>query len=177
VPFSQSDLPVSYPQINYNRLPNNININNIPHLGPHQLPSICLFTLKHSKQIINCVTLSNDCRLLAIGFQSSQILVCSLNSNHKLYSMKSTKDLRHIITNSTQENILHTTSCIETPSERLLTGHQAAIFALAFEPNKQIYLLSGSQDCTIRLWHLSTWTCLVVYKMHYQPILDSKFNI
>ena len=167
-----------YPQINYNRPPNNINLNNIPRLGPHQLPSICLYSLKDTKQTINCVTLSNDCCLLAIGFQSSEILVCSVNPNNKLYSMKSVKELRHLRarlnTNNTLDNIFNKTSCTNTPNERLLIGHTASVFALAFEPNKQIYLLSGSQDCTIRLWHLSTWSCLVVYRMHFQPILDGK---
>jgi len=162
---NEHDLSLSYSQINYN----NIDLNHIPRLGTHQLPSICLFTLK-TKQIINCIILSNDCHLLAIGFQSSEILICSLNPINKLYSMKSVKKLRHLHSNSiNQNNILDT---IETSNERILIGHTAAIFTLAFQPIKQIYLLSGSQDCTIRLWHLSIWSCLVVYKMHFQPVLN-----
>lgn len=123
--------------IQFTRLYTGLSLN-YHHLSSHKLPSICLYTLKTSKQMINCVTLSNDCRLLAIGFQSSEILIYSLN--------------------------LKTTN--------VLIGHSNSIFALAFEPTKQLYLLSGSQDCTIRLWYLSTWSCLLVYKMHYQPILD-----
>ncbi|CAF0841814.1 unnamed protein product [Adineta steineri] len=175
--LNRGDLSSSYPQINYNRLPNTNDLNNIPRLGPHQLPSICLFTLKNSKQIINCINLSNDCRLLAVGFQSSEILICSLNPNNKLYSMKSTKELRHLLNKSTRNYNLDTTSFIETSNERVLIGHTSAIFTLAFEPTKQTYLLSGSQDCTIRLWHLTIWSCLIVYKMHFQPILDGKFNL
>jgi WD40 repeat protein len=160
-----SQLNQSYPQINYNH---------IPRLGPHQLPSICLFTLKTTKQIINCMILSNDCHLLAIGFQSSEILICSVNPTNKLYSMKPVKELRYLLSNSiNQDNILDTTS---SSIERVLIGHTGPIFTLAFEPTKQIYLLSGSQDCTIRLWHLSTWSCLVVYKIHFQPILNGKFG-
>lgn len=167
--INQRDLFLSHSQINSNH---------IPRLGPHQLPSICLFTLKTSKQlIINCMILSNDCHLLAIGFQSSEILICSLNSNKKLYSMKSGKELRNLLSNSfNQDHILDTKSSIQTTNQRLLIGHTKAIFTLAFEPIKQTYLLSGSQDCTIRLWHLSTWSCLVVYKIHFQPILNGKFN-
>ncbi len=155
--LAQRDFSSIYPQINYN-----FDLNNIPRLGPHQLPSICLFTLKSTKKIINCIILSNNCQFLAMGFQSSEILVCSVNPNNKLYSIKSVKELR---------NIHNTIS-----NQRLLIGHTAAIFALAFEPTKQIYLLSASQDCTVRLWHLSIWSCLVVYKMHFQPILDGKFS-
>ncbi|CAF1057614.1 unnamed protein product [Rotaria sordida] len=169
------EMSLLYPQMNYNRLPNNIDLNNIPRLGPHKLPSICLYSLKNSKQIINCVTLSNDCRLLAIGFQTSEILICSLNPTNKLYSMKSAKELHHLFPHSNKNDILDTTSCLNISNERLLIGHTASIFSLAFEPNKQLYLLSGSQDCTIRLWHLYTWSCLVVYKMHFQPILNVTF--
>ncbi|UJR15176.1 hypothetical protein I4U23_002137 [Adineta vaga] len=169
------DSSISYPQINYNRLPMNIDLNNIPRLGPHQLPSICLFTLKYSQQIVNCMTLSNDCRLLAIGSQSSEILICSLNPNKKLHFMKPTKQLRHLLSSPTKHYNLNSTSSTEISNERLLIGHMGAIFALVFEPIKQTYLLSGSQDCTIRLWHLSIWSCLVVYKLHSQPILNVTF--
>ncbi|CAF1326123.1 unnamed protein product [Rotaria sp. Silwood1] len=177
----KQDMSLLYPQINYNRLSNCIDLNNIPRLSPHKLPSICLYSLKNSRQIINCVTLSNDCHLLAIGFQTSEILICSLNPNNKLYSMKSTKELRYLLNytnkNNIQNNTLDITSCLNILNERLLIGHTSSIFSLAFEPNKQLYLLSGSQDCTIRLWHLSTWSCLVVYKMHFQPILNVTFAL
>jgi transcription initiation factor TFIID subunit 5 len=171
-PINRRDLSLSYPRINYN-----IDLNR---LGPHQLPSICLFTLK-TKQIINCMVLSNDCQLLAIGFQSSEILICSLNPTKKLYSMKSMKELRSLLSNHHhhhhQDNIFDTTSSIKISNEQILIGHTAGIFALAFEPTKQIYLLSGSQDCTLRLWHLATWSCLVVYKIHCQPILNGNGSI
>jgi WD40 repeat protein len=170
--FNRRDLTLVYhPTMNYNS-----DLNHIPRLGPHQLPSICLFTLK-TKQIVNCMILSNDCELLALGFQSSEICICSLNPMNKLYAMKSVKDLRYLLSNyhhhhHHQENILETKSSIKISNERILIGHTGAIFALAFEPTKQTYLLSGSQDCALRLWHLATWSCLVVYKMHFQPILN-----
>jgi WD40 repeat protein len=174
------DVPSPYPQINYNRLSSNFDLNAIPRLGPHQLPSICLLTLKTSKQLVNCVTLSHDCRLLAIGCQSSDILVCSIDPDKELYSMKPAKHLRHLLSNvpmnSSSDHIIHTASTMEPSNERVLIGHTAAIFALTFEPNQQTYLLSGSQDCTLRLWHLSTWSCLIVYKLHHLPILDGKVN-
>ena len=158
------NLPSTYQQIHYNN-----DFNHIPRLGLHQLPSICLFSLK-TKQIINCLVLSDDCQLLAVGFQSSEILVCSMNPTNKLHSMKSVKELRQLQTNFHQENLLNTS----VSNERLLIGHQGPILTLAFQITKQNYLLSGSHDCTVRLWHLVTWSCLVVYKMHFQPVLNGK---
>lgn len=169
---NRRDLTLIYPQVNYNT-----DANHIPRLGPHQLPSICLLTLK-TKQIVNCLVLSNDCELLALGFQSSEILICTLNPNNRLHSMKAVKDLRYLLSNPhLPENILDKTTSNKAVNERVLIGHTAAIFTLAFEPTKQTYLLSGSQDCTVRLWHLATWSCLVTYKLHFQPILNGNILI
>ena len=37
-------------------------------------------------------------------------------------------------------------------------------------------LLSCSEDGTIRLWSLLTWTCIVCYRGHILPIWDVKFS-
>lgn len=38
------------------------------------------------------------------------------------------------------------------------------------------YLLSSSEDGTIRLWSLQTFTCLVGYKGHNFPVWDTQFS-
>lgn len=38
------------------------------------------------------------------------------------------------------------------------------------------YLLSSSEDGTIRLWSLQTFTCLVGYKGHNYPVWDTQFS-
>ena len=45
-----------------------------------------------------------------------------------------------------------------------LHGHNGPIYGLAFSPDRSL-LLSCSEDGTIRLWSLQTWTCLVNYKV------------
>lgn len=132
------------------------------------------------KRTINCVTLSYDCQLLAMGCQSSEILICSINPNKKLFRMKSVKYLQNLLSfpsyQSSTDYLLDTTNSKESSNERCLIGHTAAIFCLAFEPTQNHQLLSGSQDFTIRLWHLLTWSCLLVYKIHSQPVLDGIFR-
>lgn len=158
------------------RLTQKIDFNSVPRLGPHQLPSICSFTLKPEKDaMINCVVVSNDCRLFALGFQSSEILVCSVDPQFKLKSMKPVKQIEHLLNNPLMRNV--STAILEssTSNERLLVGHTGAIYSLSFEPSEQIHLISGSEDRTIRLWHLQLWTCLCVYKMHRQPVLNGEF--
>ena len=43
------------------------------------------------------------------------------------------------------------------------------VYGLAFSPDRS-QLLSCSEDGTIRLWSLQTWTCLVAYKGHVFPV-------
>ncbi|KAH9487542.1 hypothetical protein Btru_074468 [Bulinus truncatus] len=44
-----------------------------------------------------------------------------------------------------------------------------------FSPDRA-YLLSSSDDGTIRLWSLLIWTNLVCYKGHNFPVWDVKFS-
>ena len=68
-------------------------------------------------------------------------------------------------------------------SSRRLIGHSGPVYAVSFSPaiansdpsapnTGAKYLLSGSADKSVRLWSLETWTCLVVYKGHDNPVWD-----
>jgi len=73
-----------------------------------------------------------------------------------------------------------------TPSSsRRLIGHSGPVYAVSFSPSVKNddpdpiwpstaprYLVSCSADKTIRLWSLDTWTNLVVYKGHDDPVWD-----
>lgn len=58
---------------------------------------------------------------------------------------------------------------------RVLMGHSGPVTAVSFSPD-HTYLLSSSEDSTIRLWSLLTWTNVVCYKGHCFPIWDVKFS-
>lgn len=94
------------------------------------------------------------------------------------------------------------TSSIDPPdyhpsSSRRLIGHSGPVYALSFSPSIALneatpttngtttttsptgtprYLLSSSADSTIRLWDLSSYTNLVVYKSHAAPVWDVRFS-
>jgi WD40 repeat protein len=46
----------------------------------------------------------------------------------------------------------------------MLLGHSGPVYGLSFSPDRTM-MLSCSEDGTIRLWSLQTWTCLVIYKV------------
>ncbi|CAF1030087.1 unnamed protein product [Didymodactylos carnosus] len=175
VPLPENKLPISTEDKS-----NNVNV---PRFSSTQLPSICMFTVKNSINQVNCITFSDDCMLIAIGFHSAKILICSIGST-KLKILKCSQTLNSILNNSTLlSGLLYGNLDINEislekygeKSEICLIGHCGPIYAVRFEPVKQSYLLSGSQDCTIRLWSLLTWTCLLVYKQHIQAVIDIQF--
>jgi transcription initiation factor TFIID subunit 5 len=60
-------------------------------------------------------------------------------------------------------------------NQRLLCGHTGPIYGLSMSREKW-FLLSCSEDCTIRLWSLLTWTCLITFRGHTQPVFDVQFG-
>ncbi len=55
-----------------------------------------------------------------------------------------------------------------------LRGHTAAVRALDSGPDPR-YWISGSDDCSVRLWDLKDERCLVVLEGHASPITDACF--
>ena len=58
---------------------------------------------------------------------------------------------------------------------RNLYGHCGPVYCFSFSPDKSL-LLSCSEDGTVRLWSLHTWTCVVCYKGHIFPVWSVKFS-
>ncbi|CAF0785269.1 unnamed protein product [Didymodactylos carnosus] len=156
------------------------------------LPSCCYYTLLNGYLEINCLELSDDSTLLAVGCKNSTILIYSLN-RRKLITMKLPNDLDML--DKTNEQVYEQmmmeeddegvpNDSMETDKDkdkdilydqRLLCGHTGPIYGLSMSRDKW-FLLSCSEDCTIRLWSLLTWTCLVVYRGHTQPVFDIQFG-
>lgn len=56
-------------------------------------------------------------------------------------------------------------------SSRRLIGHSGPVYQCAFSPDRR-FLLSSSQDSTIRLWSLDTFSNIVCYRGHDGPVWD-----
>ncbi|CAF1919877.1 unnamed protein product [Rotaria magnacalcarata] len=158
-------------------------------ITPDNLPSCCYYTLLNGYLEINCLEISEDSTLLAVGGKNSIIYVYSLN-RQKLSTMKLPHELERLdksnehvyeqmMTNDDSNNnnkddpnnndsdILH--------NQRILCGHTGPIYGLSMSREKW-FLLSCSEDCTIRLWSLLTWTCLITFRGHTQPVFDVQFG-
>lgn len=142
-------------------------------LGPESLPSICFYTFLNSYRGVTVAEISEDSTLLAAGFGDSSIRVWTLTPN-KLKGMRSAHELETI--DKDAEDVLYRMMDDRSAVDmRILLGHSGPVTAVSFSPD-HLYLLSSSEDATIRLWSLLTWTNVVCYRGHCFPIWDVRFS-
>jgi transcription initiation factor TFIID subunit 5 len=58
---------------------------------------------------------------------------------------------------------------------RYLIGHSGPVFGCSLSPDNQ-FLLSCSEDTTVRLWSMETGSNVVCYKSHNYPVWDVSFS-
>ncbi|XP_037271132.2 TATA-box binding protein associated factor 5 isoform X1 [Rhipicephalus microplus] len=142
-------------------------------LGPESLPSICFYTFLNSYRGVTVAEISEDSTLLAAGFGDSSIRVWTLTP-HKLKGMKSAHELETI--DKDAEDVLYRMMDDRSGVDvRHLLGHSGPVTAVSFSPD-HLFLLSSSEDSTIRLWSLLTWTNVVCYRGHCFPVWDVRFS-
>ncbi|CAL8141321.1 unnamed protein product [Orchesella dallaii] len=142
-------------------------------LGPDKMPSVCFYTILNGDHQVTYVKWSEDGTLMAIGFASSLIKVWTMTPA-KLRKLKPASDLAEI-DREADDVLVRMMDDHSAEPNRCLRGHSGPVYSLDFAPDKA-YLLSSSEDCSIRLWSLLTWTCLVVYKGHLFPVWKAVFS-
>eukprot|EP01135_Chromosphaera_perkinsii_P000114 Nk52_evm10s32 gene=Nk52_evmTU10s32 len=138
------------------------------------LPSVCMYTFLNARDRVSCIDISNDSSLICAGFQESFLRCWSLTGEY-LTSMKSGMELQKGY-NPKDERI--TSKIVDENSAahyKTLYGHSGAVFSTDFSPDNQ-FILSGSEDATVRLWSTKTWSNLVCYKGHNYPVWDVDFS-
>ncbi len=101
-----------------------------------------------------CLSLFSD--VYACGFADSSV---------HLWSRLPT-ELRHMTSNHP----------VKLQSDHhVLRGHQGSVYGVTFDSSGQ-YLLSCSEDCTIRLWDTPTRCSTVSYRGHTYPVWDVAFR-
>jgi len=144
-------------------------------LGPDSLPSICFYTLlnghHHHHAAAICAEVCEDSSMLAAGFSDSSVRVWSLTPK-KLQRVKTPTELETIDKESDDVSY----HMMEDFTDfKVLHGHNGPVYAVSFSPDRHL-LLSCSEDSTIRLWSLQTWTNICCYRGHCFPIWDVKFS-
>ncbi|KAH9262257.1 hypothetical protein BASA82_000706 [Batrachochytrium salamandrivorans] len=129
--------------------------------GPSALPSICCYTFHNGYGGINALRASSSAEFLAAGFSDSFV---------KLWSPQEDEEPR-------RKNLTGNSKAYMDPirPSTNLIGHSGPVFGLDFNKSGA-YLLSASEDKTIRLWSTYTRTNLVVFKGHNYPVFDVCFG-
>ncbi|KAK5084350.1 Transcription initiation factor TFIID subunit 5 [Lithohypha guttulata] len=126
--------------------------------------SCVMYTFHNTKDHITCLEFSGDNSLVAAGTDMSYI---------RIWSMEGTQ----IGVDGTGKPV----------NSKRLIGHAGPVYGLSFAPStvqpphqqaetRPQWLLSSSADGTIRLWNLTMWQCMVVYRGHVGPVWDVKFS-
>lgn len=118
-------------------------------------PSVCMYTFHNSNNDLTSLEFNQDSTIVAGGFQDSYIKLWSIDG----------KPLKSIYKKDKNNN----------DNTRKLIGHSGPVYSTSFSPDNK-FLISGSEDKTVRLWSLDTFSGLVSYKGHNQPIWDVKFS-
>ncbi|KAL7022472.1 hypothetical protein ACKWTF_012254 [Chironomus riparius] len=142
-------------------------------LGPDCLPSVCYYTLLNSLHTVTCAEIAEDSSFIAIGFSNAKIKIWSMTPA-KLRELKSAEELKDI-DREVDDVLVRMMDDRKAEASKILLGHTGPVYSCSFTFDRSL-LLSCSEDSTIRLWSLQTWTCLVVYKGHLNPVWDVKFS-
>ncbi|XP_064597611.1 TAF5-like RNA polymerase II p300/CBP-associated factor-associated factor 65 kDa subunit 5L [Liolophura sinensis] len=141
--------------------------------GPPCLPSICFYTFLNAYQGLICSVISPDNTVISGGFEDSSIKLWSL-APKKLSTAPSTCNPSHVLLGSQYEDESEDEITRVTMREQetvCLRGHCGSVFKTCFSHDTK-YLLSCSEDTTVRLWDLNTHTNVVCYRGHAYPVWD-----
>lgn len=145
-------------------------------LSPTNLPSIAMHTFTNSSNCLTAVDISRDGGILAAGFSDSLIRVYIQDPNFVLDVEAELEGKGKKLDNTNLMEDVKVEAPLQKNRKRELTliGHTNRVTAISLSPTS-FFLISGSLDCTIRLWSIHTSSTLMIYKGHTFPIWDLKF--
>lgn len=141
------------------------------------IPSICYCSLNSC--YLSSVAVSQDIKYIAGGFENSSIYLWDLSidevfpsDNGAMPSQLTLAVDQYDEESDTDEQSQTEISCENEPNSdsfRVLRGHNGTVYDMCFT-NASNYLLSCSEDTTVRLWDLNTFTNAVIYTGHMYPV-------
>ncbi|KII63214.1 Transcription initiation factor TFIID subunit 5 [Thelohanellus kitauei] len=138
----------------------------------NKLPSACIYTFLNSRNKVNNAVFTPDSSILAAGLADSTIKVWSLTYS-KIKQLKQVEELQKIdkFAYEFHEKILTEKNAT---FNYVLSGHSGPVFGLSLGAFNNTLLSSGI-DSEIRLWNLTTRSCMCVFKSHSSTVWDIDF--
>ncbi|UZJ52117.1 hypothetical protein CBS101457_001437 [Exobasidium rhododendri] len=140
------------------------------------LPSVCAYTYHDAVDGLTSSNFSQDLTLMAAGFEESYVQIWSLKGEslqgfNNDFTLSQIRDKQSLERHREKKKL----------STRKLIGHGGPVYDVSFDPSggsiaPPKHLLSASGDGTARLWSLETYTALVSYRGHQQPIWSVEWS-
>ncbi|XP_074899196.1 striatin isoform X3 [Buteo buteo] len=155
-------------------------------------PALNIFNDNQEMGIPSSVDLvSSDPSLMVASFNSGHTSIFNMETRQRILTLESSVDT---ISSSCQINrvISHPTLPISITAHEdrhikfydnntgklihSMVAHLDAVTSLAVDPNG-LYLMSGSHDCSIRLWNLESKTCIQEFTAHRKKFDESIHDV
>ncbi|XP_032539000.1 striatin isoform X3 [Chiroxiphia lanceolata] len=156
-------------------------------------PALNVFNDNQEMGIPSSVDLvSSDPSLMVASFNSGHTSIFNMETRQRILTLESSVDTT--ISSSCQINrvISHPTLPISITAHEdrhikfydnntgklihSMVAHLDAVTSLAVDPNG-LYLMSGSHDCSIRLWNLESKTCIQEFTAHRKKFDESIHDV
>ncbi|XP_014111426.1 PREDICTED: striatin isoform X2 [Pseudopodoces humilis] len=156
-------------------------------------PALNIFNDNQEMGIPSSVDLvSSDPSLMVASFNSGHTSIFNMETRQRILTLESSMDTT--VSSSCQINrvISHPTLPISITAHEdrhikfydnntgklihSMVAHLDAVTSLAVDPNG-LYLMSGSHDCSIRLWNLESKTCIQEFTAHRKKFDESIHDV
>ncbi|NWH92143.1 STRN protein, partial [Aegithalos caudatus] len=156
-------------------------------------PALNIFNDNQEMGIPSSVDLvSSDPSLMVASFNSGHTCIFNMETRQRILTLESSVDTT--VSSSCQINrvISHPTLPISITAHEdrhikfydnntgklihSMVAHLDAVTSLAVDPNG-LYLMSGSHDCSIRLWNLESKTCIQEFTAHRKKFDESIHDV
>lgn len=114
---------------------------------------ISLASVGNTYNDMNCVTISDDMKLVVSGFGDSSLRLHNFDTSRKFFST----DMNYVLPASTTTVVPDYATY--TSPYLTLQGHSKPVFGVALDANSRI-ILSSAGDETIRLWDIELQQCV-----------------
>lgn len=110
----------------------------------------------------HCASFSAASRQYTCGFADSSLHLWSLSPG--------------ATTSLNPSHMTESRTSHSAPDHKVLLGHHGPVYGTCFSSNGQ-FLLSTSEDCTVRLWNVQRRSSVVSYRGHAYPVWDTAFRL
>jgi len=144
--------------------------------GSPAAPSIALYRIHNPEEV--CLNAQVDLKSMHMvsGGEDSQVRLWRLQPADEPINIDITSstvklgcDTSNLTNNSDNPPRTQTTQTSYNGIARHLRGHTGSVYEAIFTPDDK-YILTGSEDTSVRLWDKTTCACLSVYNGHMYPV-------